>query len=109
MVDEKEICLWINRLKTEETSWSNYEKLAALYIVQDHQNQKDDRPAPPIAMYSASPAPEAVRISGDSDFLRAVDGKDPEKAWEIMDELLDTLKVVNRKVYDNVMRKLQAI
>ena len=60
-------------------------------------------------MYSASPAPEAVRISGDSDFLRAVDGKDPEKAWEIMDELLDTLKVVNRKVYDNVMRKLQAI
>lgn len=40
MVDEKEIGLWINRLKTEETSWSNYEKLAALYIVQDHQNQR---------------------------------------------------------------------
>ncbi|WP_279280006.1 hypothetical protein [Pseudoflavonifractor sp. 524-17] len=32
---------------------------------------------------------------GDSDFLRAVSGKPPSKAWMVMDELMDTLRVVN--------------
>ena len=30
MIDDREVALWIKRLETEESSWSNYEKLAAL-------------------------------------------------------------------------------
>lgn len=48
-------------------------------------------------------------LHGDSDFLRAVSGKDSAAAWDVMDELMDTLKVVNGKAYDSVMRKISNI
>ena len=107
MLNEQEINAWIARLETEESSWSNYEKLAVLYTIRGHGEKQDSAQRP--IMYSAAAAPDAVGFYGDSDFLRAVSGKDPEKAWAIMDELLDTLKLVNQKVYDSVMRKLDAI
>ena len=56
-------------------------------------------------MYSAAPAP--VEVYGDSDFLRAVADVSQDKAWEIMDELMDNLKIVNERVYNSVMRKLE--
>jgi len=33
LIDENELKLWIARLETEESSWPNYQKLAALYII----------------------------------------------------------------------------
>ena len=64
-------------------------------------------------LYSAAPAPvktyasETVGSYSDSDFLRAVADVSPDKAWEIMDELMDSLKIVNERVYNSVMRKLE--
>ena len=41
MIDETELKLWIARLETEESSWPNYEKLAALYIIRnEHGGQQ---------------------------------------------------------------------
>lgn len=112
MIDEKELRLWISRLETEESSWPNYEKLAILYIIQQRQNQKEekqdvaDQYAQPV-MYSAAAA-DPVTVYGDSDFLQAVSRIAPEKAWGIIDELMDSLKIINERVYNNVMRKLEA-
>lgn len=111
MIDERELALWIARLETEESSWQNYERLATLYIVRDHQghsegNRTRERNAPAI-LYSSSPAPAEAREKGNSEFLRAAESGDPEKAWEIMDELMETLKVINKRVYDNVLQKLE--
>lgn len=39
---------------------------------------------------------------------RAVSNVDPARAWEVMDELMDSLKVVNERVYNSVMRKLES-
>lgn len=103
MIDEKELRLWIARLECEESSWPNYEKLAALYTIQDHQTE-DPRNFP--TMYSAAPA-DTVGDYGDSDFLRAVAGKEPAKVWAVMDELMGTLYAVNERVYNSVMRKIQ--
>lgn len=99
MIDERELALWIKRLETEESSWSNYEKLAALYTIQN-QNREPVRESRVVEAYSAASAP-------DSDFLRAVASVDPSRAWEVMDELMDSLKVVNERIYNNVMRKLE--
>lgn len=108
MIDLPEIKAWIARLETEESSWSNYDKLAVLYaILNQHTEQEQKLPQP--VMYSAAPAPETVSDYGDSDFLQAVSGADAGKAWAVMDELMDTLKVVNQRVYDSVMRKLRNI
>ena len=46
---------------------------------------------------------------GGSDFLAAVSGKDQAAAWKVMDELMETLQVVNRRAYDSVMRKLDRL
>ena len=105
MVDENEVNRWIARLETEESNWTNYERLAVLYAIRDQQSSSRER-ALPMA-YSAVPAPVNVETYGDSDFLRAVADVSPDKAWEIMDELMDSLKIVNERVYNSVMRKLE--
>lgn len=113
MIDTNELKLWISRLETEESSWSNYEKLAALYIIQN-QNAPKEIEAP--MMYSAAPAPvkgnsyvpEPGIDYGDSDFLQAVSSITSAQAWAVMDELMDTLRVTNERVYNSVMRKLKA-
>ena len=107
MVDENEVKRWIARLETEESSWTNYERLAVLYAIRDQQSGSRERALP--MTYSSAPAPVNVETYGDSDFLRAVEGKDPAAVWDIMDELMDTLKVVNTRVYNSVMRKIDAV
>ena len=65
--------------------------------------------------YSFDPAPETptrdksgavVGEYGDTEFLQAVAKISPERAWAVMDELMDTLHMVNPRVYDGIMRKL---
>lgn len=109
MIDENEVNLWISRLETEESSWTNYQKLAALYIIQNQNVPKElEKPM----LYSAALAPvktyaaETVGSYGDSDFLQAVSDMDPARAWKVMDELMDTLKIVNEKAYNSVLKKL---
>lgn len=104
MIDEYEIRKWIARLETEDSSWANYEKLAVLYTVLNQQDTDAEKPAP--VAYSAAPAP--FETYGNSEFLQAVSAVAPQKAWEVMDELMDSLKVVNERVYNGVMRKLSA-
>lgn len=78
MIDENEVKLWISRLETEASSWPNYQKLAALYIIQNQNAPKE--PERPM-LYSAAPAPvktyasETVGSYGDSDFCR------PSPTW----------------------------
>ena len=65
----------------------------------------------PVVAYSDAgiPTSETLGLYGDSDFLRAAAGKDPAAAWAVMDELMDTLRVVNPRAYDSVMRKLERL
>ena len=113
MVDDNEVKRWIARLETEESSWTNYEKLAVLYTIQNRQETTAQPITPAPVMYSAAPAqaatPAPVGDYGDSDFLRAIVGRDPEKAWSVMDELMDSLKIVNERVYNSVMRKINQL
>ena len=85
-----------------------------LYAIRNEMHKDDVKPAQyEPGMYSRAPAvveaSSAVDRYGDSDFLRAVYGKDPRAAWTSMDDLMDTLSVVNRRVYDGVLRKLAAL
>lgn len=110
MLDEAEIRAEIARLEYEESSYPNYAKLANLYTIQARM-QGETQSRKEIANYSGETSPQVetrmVGEYGDSDFLRAVARKDPGKAWTIIDELMDTLALVNRKVYDSVLQKMQ--
>lgn len=50
---------------------------------------------------------DTVGDYGDSDFLQAVAGKSAADMWAFMDELMDTLKMVNPRVYNGVMRRIR--
>lgn len=112
MLNEAEIKKEIARLEYEESSYPNYAKLADLYIIRNQMQSGERRSVEPsVTMYSAAPAPapDVVGRYGDSDFLRAVENAPPARAWAVMDELMDSLRVVNARVYDGVMRKLDAL
>lgn len=94
--------------------------LAALYCIADHKRGNTSnydmlaysQAAFPKPVYSREDEPAIsakVEISGNSEFLRSVAGKDLSSAWEVVDELMDNLKLVNPRVYDGVMRKIQAL
>lgn len=78
--------------------------LAAFYTIQDHLYPQEE------SGYSYAPEPttkeDEIGEYGDSDFLQAIKGKDPAAVWAVMDELMDTLSMVNHRVYDGVMRKI---
>lgn len=105
----KEIEWAISELEGKESSENGYALLAALYTCRNELLGLS-APQPQIAAYSEAPAPvERLSRYGDSEFLTAVEGKDPGAAWGVMDELMDTLRAVNGRVYDSVMRQLERI
>lgn len=107
----KEVEWAIQELEKEESSFPVYARLANLYTVRNEMLGMSAS-QPQIAAYSEATGPfeeESVSGYGDSDFLRAVSGKSSEKAWLIMDDLMNALQVVNRRAYDNVIRKLNGI
>lgn len=119
MLDAAEIRKEIARLEYEESDYKNYAKLADLYVIRK-QMQEDEKgsrstrlhaysgdPAPTAqAAASQAEVPQTVGSYGDSDFLRAIEEKKPSTVWPIMDELMDTLAVVNERVYNSVMQKI---
>lgn len=78
-------------------------KLASYYTILDH-TKEEEKPA----AYSYAPAPDQVDFSfSDSEFARMVDGRPAEDMWRLMDELMSTLQVINPRLYNGVMRKIE--
>lgn len=120
MLDKAEIRKEIARLEYEESSYPNYAKLADLYVIRDKmQEDEQGSRSMRVQAYSGDPVPAVQAVApqaeepktvgsyGDSDFLRAIAEKNPSKIWPIVDELMDTLSVVNAKVYNSVMQKIK--
>ena len=84
--------------------------LAACYTIQQHlypADVQDSGRGYSMAGPPASGAVDGVGDYGDSEFLRSVSGRDPAAMWRVMDDLMDTIKVVNPRVYAGVMRKIE--
>ena len=106
MVAKKELDKWISKYEKEASKLDHCVTLSALYAIRDRMAGERFS----AAAYSLDFPPESTRREiqyGDSEFLRAVSGKDPESAWRVMDELMETLQAVNPSAYAGVMRKLQ--
>ena len=104
----------IKLYEVKASSAEDYIKLAAFYTVREH-NTPTEKPvsAAPIMPVSAAPEPivRSVSYAGEpkSDFLELVATKDANRAWEVMDRIMDELKVINPKSYDGYMARLRAI
>ena len=95
MISVDEIDKAILEHEAKDTTYANCERLAWLYIVRDHithQSQKVVATLDPV---------------GDSEFLQAVSGRKPESVWRIIDDLVESVKVLHPRMYTSFIDKIQ--
>ena len=90
-------------------------KLAAFYTILDHLEDTDKRQESAKADgnymgYSfAGPGGETVHYEGDSEFAKLIDGMNQADVWPTIDELMSTVKVMNARLYNGVLKKLSSV
>ncbi len=90
-------------------------KLAAFLTIREHlfgvqsQNQpQNQHEIEDVPRYSfASEAPNTIINHGDSEFAVLVNGKLQADVMPVLNELLETIKVLNPRLYASAIRKLQ--
>lgn len=90
-------------------------KLAAYYTIQHELFGDSKQPVvpqiPQMPVYSrAGPAEEPetyVDFISDSEFSRMVNGMESRQAWAIVDELVETIRVLNPRLYNGLIRKME--
>ena len=66
----------------------------------------------PYTQYSYASEPEpvenTVNYNSDAEFFRLANGMEYDKVWRIIAELMETLQVINPRLYAGVVKKLKA-
>lgn len=108
MLDRREIEIEIARLEYNESSYEAYSRLADLYTIIDRMDRAEAaQKAPEPQLKASMSAPDPTLFDGDSEFLRAIKGKDSAAVWSVIDDLMDTLHVTMPRAYNGVMRKIK--
>ena len=97
MVTERELYEAIRECESAPPSYQNCEKLAVFYTVYDK-----------LFANSSKKTAKSTYIQpvSDSEFMRLIVGKDWTSLLAILDELMDSVKILQPRLYDAVMRKL---
>lgn len=98
MLTKRELIDAIRECEDFPASYQNCQRLATFYAIYDHMF--------PPERHSEIKAETVIEDYGKSDFLLSVGGKNAEKVWNVMDELMSTLQAVNPKLYDGVLKKI---
>ena len=114
MITEKEITRAIEECLQDPTTGNKRAVLADLIIIQDYLFGELTRKAEPQYMsfnsYSPPRAEQVetiVETTGDSEFLKAVDGKKADRLWRLMDEFVEAVKILHPKMYSAFIDKIQ--
>lgn len=102
MFSKNELLDAIDDLEMAPATYQNAEKLATFYTLYDHLYVREV-PKNLVEMTREV----TIDRYGDTEFLKAIDGMDAEKAWKIIDELMSTLMALQRKLYDATIDRLQ--
>lgn len=105
MISERELLEAINECENAPKSLSNCQKLATYYVLLDklYPVEKDYEQAVKAQKLGYF---DPLSIS-DSEFMQAVADKDWSEWLVILDELMDTIHIVEPRLYNAVMRKLR--
>lgn len=115
MITEKEVAQAIEECMREPVTGNKRAVLADLIIIQDYlfgepmQSQETPQPTP-MQSYSAPPMEQVeayIETTGDSEFLKAVDGRKAERVWKLMDELVEAVKILHPRMYSTFIDKIQ--
>lgn len=105
MITERELLRAIDECQQEPITSSKRGTLADLFIIYDHLFGQ-----PMNVGYSYENKVEnTIQTKGDTEFLELVNGKDTEKVMAILDELMEATRVLQPRIYDQVIERVQAI
>ena len=83
-------------------------KLAAFLTIQKEMFGSPQEPQ----RYSFASAPTeqvetVIEYESDTDFSKAVHGREAWEIWEIVDEAISAIQVLNPQLYKSIMRKIE--
>ena len=115
MITEKEITRAIEECLQDPITGNKRAVLADLIIIQDYlfgePTRAQEVPQPmPMQSYSAPPMEQVeiyVETNGDSEFLKAVDGRKAERVWPLINELVEAVKILHPRMYTTFIDKVQ--
>ena len=113
MITEKEVAQAIEQCMQEPVTGNKRAVLADLIIIQDYLFGEPTRAQEvPQQSYSAPPMEQVeiyVETNGDSEFLKAVDGRKAERVWKLIDELVEAVKILHPRMYTTFIDKVKAL
>ena len=115
MITEKEVGQAIQECMRDPIPGNKRAVIADLIIIQDYLFGEPTRAQEvsqqmPMQSYSAPPMEQVetyVETNGDSEFLKAVDGRKAERVWKLMDELVEAVKILHPRMYTTFIDKVQ--
>lgn len=102
MILQQDLLKGIREMENAPQTYQNMQKLATFYTIYEHlypSNAYQDQ--------IKTVQQEIADYYGDTDFLRLIEGKDAEKLWLLMDELMESVKVLQPRLYDATMQQLK--
>ena len=81
-----------------DTSFASVGKLQPLYAALIYKR---------LSSIPPTKEPTPLDVEGDSDFLKAVNGKNSVGIFAVMDELMEAIKILHPRTYNSVMQKIQ--
>ena len=100
MLSRRNILQSIEECENNADSFQNCQKLATLFTIYDHLYAE-----PSVNQETIREV--VIEDYGDDEFYSLIAGKNADQVWNIMNELMQTLKAINPALYNAVLRKLQ--
>ena len=114
MIDLRELDETIDHLKRNGSTRKEAEQLALLYIARDHlvmESVGDKREAPSMEQYSRAAEPVPMQIEKEppvprSEFYEAAENAPFDLLMSVLDEHMESIKLLYPKEYAFIMRSL---
>ena len=115
MITEKDVLNAIDECMQDPITGNKRAALAQLFVIHDHlfgePTRAQEVPQMPMPMqsYSAPPMEQVeiyVETNGDSEFLKAVNDKKADRAWRLMNELVEAVRILHPNMYTSFIDKV---
>lgn len=102
MITQKEIDEAINEVAEEMQNYNDCQKLATFLTLKDLLYPK-------YRQYIETVTETVVEYEGASDFSSVVNGKVAVDAWQVIEELMEAMKWLYPRIYNQVIEKIKNI
>ena len=109
MITEKDLIEEINYCQTQPLTDKKFDRLASCFVVYDHLFGEPQNNGYSEDMNKVEKPTEIINTNSDTEFLSAVNGKNTEKVFQVLEELMQVTLTLYPKVYYRVIEKLNNI